>query len=133
MLRAKLARLHDWNKARCAAAARYDELLQPLDVVRPMVLDGNVHAWHLYVIRIPGARRDRVLGRLTEAGVGAAVHYPVPIHRTPAFRAVARIAGTLRHAEAACTDVLSLPLYPHITADQQEFVVAALGAALSLS
>ncbi len=133
VLRAKLARLHDWNKARCAAAARYDELLQPLEVVRPMVLDGNVHAWHLYVIRIPGARRDRVLARLAEAGVGAAVHYPVPIHRTPAFRAVARIAGTLRHAEAACADVLSLPLYPHITADQQEFVVAALGAALAMS
>jgi dTDP-4-amino-4,6-dideoxygalactose transaminase len=135
VLRAKLARLHTWNNARCAAAARYDELLEPLDVVRPAVLDGNEHVWHLYVIRIPSGRRpgrrDRVLVRLAGAGIGAAVHYPVPIHRTPAFRGVVRTAGALPHAEAASASVLSLPLYPQITADQLELVARALAAALA--
>ncbi|HEU4424932.1 MAG TPA: DegT/DnrJ/EryC1/StrS family aminotransferase [Pilimelia sp.] len=134
VLRAKLARLTGWNRARRAAAARYDELLRPLDVRRPVVVDGNEHAWHLYVIRVPGGgrpgRRDRVLARLNAAGVAAAVHYPVPIHLTPAFAYLGYRAGALPHAEAAAAEVLSLPLYPHISLDQQEFTAQALAAAL---
>lgn len=132
VLRAKLARLTAWNAARRAAAARYDALLAPLDVVRPVTLDGNEHVWHLYVVRVPGgaARRDAVLARLHEAGVGAGIHYPYPVHLTPAFADPAYPAGSFPHAERAAAEILSLPLFPQITVEQQEAAVRALAAAL---
>jgi dTDP-4-amino-4,6-dideoxygalactose transaminase len=134
VLRSKLSRLPDWNRRRRAAAARYDKLLQALDVVRPAVLDGNEPVWHLYVVRIPGdgtpSRRDRVLARLATAGITAGVHYPAPIHRLPAFAHLGYPPGAMPHAEAAAVQILSLPLYPHITPAQQEFVVGGLAAAL---
>ena len=134
VLRSKLSRLSDWNRLRRAAAARYDELLNTLDVVRPAVLVGNEPVWHLYVVRIPGdgtpRRRDRVLARLAAAGIGAGVHYPAPIHRLPAFAHLGYPPGALPHAEAAAAQILSLPLYPHITPAQQEFVADQLAAAL---
>ena len=135
VLRSKLTRLARWNLARHAAAQRYHALLEPVDVVRPTVLDGNEHVWHLYVVRVPGdgtpRRRDRVLARLAAAGITAGVHYPTPVHRVPAFAYLGYPAGALPHAEAAANEILSLPLYPHITADQQEFVVDRLAAALN--
>ncbi|MCW2641328.1 MAG: DegT/DnrJ/EryC1/StrS aminotransferase [Dactylosporangium sp.] len=133
VLRAKLDRLAAWNAARRAAAARYDELLDGLDVVRPVTLDGNEHVWHLYVVRIPGepARRDRVLARLNAAGIGAGIHYPVPVHLTAAFAHLGYGAGSFPHAEAAAAQILSLPLYPQITPAQQEAVVRELAIALA--
>jgi dTDP-4-amino-4,6-dideoxygalactose transaminase len=132
VLRAKLARLADWNARRRAAAARYDELLAGLDVVRPVTLEGNEHVWHIYCVRVPGddtgARRDEVLSRLNAAGVGAAIHYPVPVHRTGAF---AGLGGSFPHAEAAGPQILSLPIYPQITPDQQARVAEVLAAALA--
>ncbi|RSM73237.1 erythromycin biosynthesis sensory transduction protein eryC1 [Actinoplanes sp. ATCC 53533] len=132
VLRAKLARLAGWNERRRAAAARYDELLAGLDVVRPVTLDGNEHVWHIYCVRVPGdtsgARRDEVLSRLNAAGVGAAIHYPVPVHRTGAF---ADLGGSFPHAEAAGPQILSLPIYPQITPEQQARVAEALAAALA--
>ncbi|GAA4604271.1 dTDP-4-amino-4,6-dideoxygalactose transaminase [Actinoplanes octamycinicus] len=132
VLRAKLARLGAWNKLRRAAADRYHELLADLDVVRPATLDGNEHVWHLYVVRIPGGpqRRDAVLARLHESGVGAGIHYPYPLHLTPAFADPKYPAGSFPHAEKAAGEILSLPLYPQITVDQQEKTVAALATAL---
>lgn len=132
VLRAKLSRLVAWNAARRAAAARYDALLEGTEVVRPITLAGNEHVWHLYVIRIPGlpGRRDDVLKRLNEAGIGAGIHYPYPIHLTPAFAGLAYRRGSFPHAEKAATEILSLPLFPQITAEQQETVVRALETAL---
>lgn len=134
VLRAKLARLAGWNEARRAAADRYHELLAGLEVIRPTTLAGNQHVWHIYCVRIPGdgtpERRDRVVERLREAGVGAAVHYPVPVHRTPAFAGLGYPDGAFPQAERVATEILSLPIYPQLTADQQERVVAALAAAL---
>ncbi|BCJ49727.1 glutamine--scyllo-inositol aminotransferase [Actinoplanes sp. NBRC 14428] len=132
VLRAKLTRLADGNSRRRAAAARYDELLAGLDVVLPRTLEGNEHVWHIYCVRVPGdgtaARRDEVLSRLNAAGIGAAIHYPVPVHRTGAF---AGLGGSFPHAEAAGPELLSLPIYPQITPDQQARVAEALSAALA--
>ncbi|WP_213456064.1 DegT/DnrJ/EryC1/StrS family aminotransferase [Rhizomonospora bruguierae] len=134
VLRAKLARLARANAARRAAAARYDTLLAGLDVVRPVTLAGNEHVWHLYVVRIPGdgtpARRDEVLGRLNAAGIGAGIHYPYPVHLTPAFAGLGYGRGAFPHAERAATEILSLPIYPQITPAQQERVVTELATAL---
>jgi dTDP-4-amino-4,6-dideoxygalactose transaminase len=129
VLRAKLRRLAGWNRARRAAAARYDELLAALPAVtRPATLEGNEHVWHLYVVRVPD--RDTVLARLHAAGIGAGVHYPVPIHLQGAFAALGLGTGSFPATEAAAREVLSLPLFPEITPDQQERVAEALRAAL---
>jgi dTDP-4-amino-4,6-dideoxygalactose transaminase len=134
VLRAKLARLASWNAARRVAAARYDALLSGVDVVRPVTLAGNEHVWHLYVVRIAGdgtaERRDAVLARLNAAGIGAGIHYPYPVHLTPAFAGLGLPPGSFPHAERAGAEILSLPLYPQISAAQQERVVTALAGAL---
>ncbi|GLY05284.1 MULTISPECIES: DegT/DnrJ/EryC1/StrS family aminotransferase [Actinoplanes] len=126
VLRAKLSRLAAWNERRRAAAARYDELLAGWDdVTPPVTLDGNEHVWHIYCVRVP--RRDEVLERLNAAGVGAAIHYPFPVHRTGAFE---HLGGSFPHAETAAAEILSLPIYPQITAVQQARVVEELATAL---
>ena len=128
VLRAKLDRLEAWNEARRAAADRYSEMLADVDGVRvPVVLPGNVPVWHLYVVRV--AERDRVLERLQRDGIGAALHYPVPVHLTPAFGGRHR-AGEFPVAEAAAEQILSLPMHPHLTVDDQERVVDSLRRAL---
>jgi dTDP-4-amino-4,6-dideoxygalactose transaminase len=134
VLRAKLARLADGNRARRAAAAHYGELLEPLAaagrVVLPETVPGNRHVWHLYVVQVTGADRDRVVGALNAEGIGAGVHYPAPVHLTPAFAHLGYRAGDFPRAEEAAGRILSLPLYPQITAGQQQRVVDALTAVL---
>ncbi|MFC1419627.1 DegT/DnrJ/EryC1/StrS family aminotransferase [Streptacidiphilus cavernicola] len=134
VLRAKLARLADGNAARRAAAARYHTLLADLAaagrVLLPVTAEGNVPVWHLYVVRISGADRDEVVARLNAAGIGAGVHYPAAVHLTPAFARLGHRRGDFPQAEAAADRMLSLPLFPQITADQQRRVVGALVDAL---
>jgi len=129
VLLAKLARLSRWNDARDQAARRYHAMLADLeDIVLPAAAQGNEHVWHLYVVRVP--ERDRVLEELHAAEIGAAVHYPVPIHLQGAFAHLGYGPGTFPEAERAAREVLSLPLYPGITEAQQERVVEVLSAAL---
>jgi dTDP-4-amino-4,6-dideoxygalactose transaminase len=127
VLNAKLKRLPAWNEARREAAARYSALLADLDGVRvPRSAEGNVDAWHLYVVRV--RERDAVLRSLNEAGIGAGIHYPHPLHLTRAYASLGLGPGAFPVAEQAATEILSLPLYPHITAEQQGRVVEALTA-----
>jgi dTDP-4-amino-4,6-dideoxygalactose transaminase len=129
VLSAKLRRLDGWNAARRAAAARYDALLADLPSVRtPVVLDGNLPVWHLYVVRVPD--RDRVLGELHAAGIGAGIHYPTPVHLTGAFSSLGHAPGDFPVTERIAGELLSLPLFPEITEAQQERVVAALRGAV---
>ena len=130
VLSAKLKRLADWNAARRRAAQRYDEMLVGTPgLTLPTTLPGNQHIWHLYVVRVP--RRDEVLARLAAAGIGAGVHYPVPIHLQGAFRHREHRAGDFPVAERAAKEVLSLPIFAEITQSQQERTVAVLKQALS--
>lgn len=129
VLSAKLPFLPDWNEARRRAATRYDELLgEVTDVSRPRVLPGNEHVWHQYVVRVPG--RDAVLGRLLDAGIGASVHYPTPIHLQGAFAFLGHQPGDFPVAEALSREILSLPIFPGITSEQQQRVVAELRRSL---
>ena len=129
VLSAKLRHLAGWNAARRAAAQRYDMLLAGIDeIVLPQTLDGNEHVWHLYVIRVPD--RDRVLKELHAAGIGAGIHYPVPVHRTAAFAGLGYPEGSFPVTEQAAQEILSLPLFAEITTEQQERVALVLQAAL---
>jgi dTDP-4-amino-4,6-dideoxygalactose transaminase len=132
VLLAKLSRLAKWNELRRQAAARYTELLSDIDgITLPRIAPGNVHVWHLYVIQVP--RRNQVIKVLNDHGIQAAIHYPVPVHLQPAFRAYGYGPGAFPVAEAAAERILSLPLYPHITANQQLSIAKTLRLALDIS
>jgi dTDP-4-amino-4,6-dideoxygalactose transaminase len=88
----------------------------------------NAHIHHLYVVRV--TNRDAVLARLNADGIGAGVHYPVPIHLQGAFAHLGHRRGDFPVAERAAAEILSLPMFPEITPAQQERVVASLRAAL---
>ncbi|MCZ7573695.1 MAG: DegT/DnrJ/EryC1/StrS family aminotransferase [Ardenticatenaceae bacterium] len=124
ILGAKLPHLDGWNDARRRLAANYTALLADLDVVTPMVAPDVVPVWHLYVIRV--AERDRVREALNARGIGAGVHYPIPLHLQPALRHLGYARGDFPVAEALGDQALSLPIYPELTEVQQELVVAAL-------
>ena len=128
VLLAKLSRLSEWNEARRTAASRYRRMLSGIpEVTVPAVAPGNAHVWHLYVIRLP--YRETALAALQKAGVGAAIHYPVPIHLQGAFSHLGHRRGDFPVAESAAATMLSLPLFPHISEEQQEEVVSIVGAA----
>jgi dTDP-4-amino-4,6-dideoxygalactose transaminase len=130
VLRAKLRRLAEWNAERVVAAERYAELLGNVPGVRlPTVAPGNEHVWHLYVVRVPN--RDAVLAQLNAAGIGAGIHYPVPVHATGALTDSGHRIGEFPVAERAAGEILSLPLFPGITPGQQERVAAALAEAVA--
>lgn len=131
VLNAKLARLPRWNQMRQDAAARYTDMLAAVPgVVTPVGRDGYEDAWHLYVVQLEN--RDGVLAQLNAAGIGAGIHYPTPIHLTKAFSYLGKGAGDFPVAEAAASRILSLPIFPHITAAQQQRVVQALTDSLRM-
>lgn len=128
VLREKLRHLTDWNNLRRAAAEYYIEALAECPGVQ---VPGSVavaeDAWHLFVVRVK--ERDQVLEAMHEAGIGAGIHYPIPVPFQPAFRHAGYVAGDFPHAEAASAEILSLPIYPGITHEQQDRVVAVVVAA----
>ncbi len=85
---------------------------------------GNEHVWHLYVVRL--SERDRVLEALRSRGIGAGMHYPIPIHLQGAFARYGHRRGEFPHVEEAAGRILSLPLHPHLTADQQQRIAEVL-------
>jgi len=130
VLKAKLAHLARWNAQRREVAQRYSELLGGRDdVVLPEILPGNEHIWHIYAVRVP--RRDAVLKALNAAGIGAGVHYPVPVHLQGAFKELGHKRGDFPVAEKAAAEMISLPMFPELTATQQEQVAAELVKALA--
>ena len=132
VLKAKLAKLPVWNALRRAAAERYSELLSDVPGLElPREAPGNTDVWHLYVVRVP--ERDAVLSALHAAGIQAGVHYPVPLHLSGAYAARGFTLGSFPVAEAAAGRILSLPLFPHITAEQQVYVTDQLISALGRS
>jgi dTDP-4-amino-4,6-dideoxygalactose transaminase len=129
VLNAKLRRLEEWNDERRMAAERYGDLLKELDEVGvPEVIPGNDHVWHLYVVRVP--RRDEILGYLNSRGIGAGIHYPMPVHLLPAFAHNGWAQGAFPTVERLANEIMSLPIFPGITAAQQERVVDHLAEAL---
>lgn len=124
ILAAKLPHLDDWTAARRRLAARYSELLAGTELVLPRADPAALPAWHLYVIRTP--RRDEMVAHLQEQGIGAGIHYPIPLHLQPAYADLAYHPGDLPVTEAVAESCLSLPLFPEMSDEQQDRVVAAV-------
>jgi dTDP-4-amino-4,6-dideoxygalactose transaminase len=124
ILGAKLPHLEDWTEARRSHAKLYNELLADCDVVTPYALEEARHVYHLYVIRTP--RRDQVLAHLKSKGIDAGIHYPVPLHRQPAYLKQGYGDLSLPLTEQAAAEVLSLPLFPELTYEQIAYVAEAV-------
>jgi len=129
----QLARVAGNHARRTALAARYADSLAGLAAARaPAVREAVRHAWHLFTVRIAGAARDAVIGRLEGDGVAVAVHYDPPVHLTSFFRrAFGYAPGAFPEAEAIAATTLSLPLYPAMPEEHVDEVVQRLGVALA--
>jgi dTDP-4-amino-4,6-dideoxygalactose transaminase len=129
VLTAKLGVLDAWNAERRAAAERYESLLADTPtLVLPRTIPGNEHVFHLYVVRVPD--RDGVLTHLHEAGVGAGIHYPTPLHLLPALSSAALRNSRFPTAERLAGEIISLPIFPGITTSQQERVAEVVTEAV---
>jgi dTDP-4-amino-4,6-dideoxygalactose transaminase len=129
VLATKLPRLDDWNTRRRAVAATYLRELAGLEVVLPYVPPWAEPVWHLFVIRVPD--RDAVRASLREQGIETLIHYPIAPHRQAAYSDLGLGAGSFPISEGIHREVLSLPMGPHLSADQAGMVVSALSQALS--
>ncbi len=125
----KLTQLAKWDVQRQEMAARYNKLLAGIPgVVTPVVLPGCKHTYHQYTIRVPN--RDAVQKRLADQGVIAMVHYPNALHLSRALSAFGFKEGDFPEAERAAREVLCLPIFPGMFAEEQEYVAASLITAL---
>lgn len=124
ILVAKLRALDEWNGMRRDAAARYDELLAGLNVETPVAMEGVEHIYHLYVVRVKD--RDGVRSALGDRDVASGIHYPVPVHLLDAYKGLGLGKGSFPVAEQAANEILSLPVFPHISAEQQQYVAECL-------
>jgi dTDP-4-amino-4,6-dideoxygalactose transaminase len=128
-LSAKLPHLDAWNAARREAAGRYDALLSGVTGVGRLSTLGDVsHVHHLYVVLVND--RDRVREVLADEGIETGVHYPVPLHLTPAYASLGHAAGDFPAAEALAVRSMSLPMHPHLSSAQTKFVAEQLAAAV---
>ncbi len=127
VLSVKLATLAEGNRRRRELAAAYTAKLAGIgDLVLPVERAYARSVYHLYVVRT--SRRDALLAHLTAAGIGAGVHYPIPLHLQPAYAALRHRVGDFPVAEAYARECLSLPIYPELTDEQQDRVVDAVRA-----
>ncbi len=124
ILRVKLRHLEKWTEARRSAAKHYDRLLADEGLIAPEVMPWARHVYHIYAIRT--SRREALQDALLAQGIQTGIHYPIPVHLLPAYSDLGYTAGDFPHAEQAATEVLSLPMFPELTADQREEVSRAL-------
>jgi dTDP-4-amino-4,6-dideoxygalactose transaminase len=125
VLRVKLRHLPAWTRARRLAAARYDRLFADVPLATPQVMDYAAHVYHIYAVRSP--QRDAWQDALSQQGIQTGIHYPTPVHLLPAFADLGYSAGQFPHAECAAREVLSLPMYAELSAEQCATVAEAIG------
>jgi dTDP-4-amino-4,6-dideoxygalactose transaminase len=117
----KLKYLSEWNTLRYRHALRYNDLLKNInDITIPYQAEELRHVYHLYVLRT--SRRDELLNHLNKSGIGAGVHYPIPLHRQPAFVKLGYGENSLPETDRAAKEILSLPIYAELSNEAIEIV-----------
>jgi dTDP-4-amino-4,6-dideoxygalactose transaminase len=130
VLQVKLPHLDEWSAGRAANAARYDGWFAESGVLEsgqlrlPARAENRRHIFNQYTLRVE--RRDELREHLKGLGIGHSVYYPVPLHLQECFRELGYKEGDLPEAERACREVISLPVYPELTREQQQRVVSAV-------
>jgi len=129
VLRVKLAHLCEWNEARRAIADRYIEAFKDLPIALPVPKPENSHIYHQFTIRF--AKRNELAAKLTERGIGSKVFYPSPLHLEFAYRPLGYKPGDMPESEKAAAEVLSLPMFPELSAADVEQVITAVRECVS--
>jgi dTDP-4-amino-4,6-dideoxygalactose transaminase len=125
ILQSKLKHLATWNKKRQELARHYRELLRSTnDVVLPEEPSWSRPVYHLYVIR--AKERELLQHDLNQVGIGTGIHYPVPLHLQNAYMTLGYHPGDFPIAERCATEIVSLPMFPNLTAEQQQRVATAI-------
>ena len=127
ILRAKLPYLNSWTDRRSAIANRYQKGLVNSGLILPQVPDWAEPSWHLYVVRTQD--RDMLQARMSSAGVGSLIHYPIPPHMQQAYAGLSLPPNAFPLAQQIAAEVLSLPMGPHLSDMQQSVVLTTLGNA----
>ena len=132
ILQIKLRYLDVWNHQRRLAADRYHQFLtQVPGIITPQELAGGMGVWNQYTIRVLGEKRDWVRSQLQERGVNTMVYYPHPLHLHPVFKSLGYNLGQLSACEQVSYEVLSLPMFPELSEEQQEQVIYSMKDCLS--
>lgn len=136
ILRIKLPHLDTWNQQRQTIAQRYHQFLYPLaEIITPQEIVGGQSVWNQYTIRVLSTSerlnsdlkfRDYLRNYLQEKGIGSMVYYPIPLHQQPVYQNLGYQPHQLPSVEAVCQEVLSLPLFPELSPNQQQQVIDAL-------
>ena len=132
ILQIKLRYLDRWNDARRQVAAGYHQLLKPVpELVLPQETAGGRAVWNQYTIRLTqdssnSRYRDEVRSQLQQLGISSMVYYPLPLHLQPVYKELGYQPGQLSVAEQTCHEVLSLPMFPELSFEQQQQVVYGL-------
>ncbi len=127
VLGVKLNHMEEWNEARRAVAAKYDAALGEFPwLTLPAQMPGGRHVYHLYVVR--SDRREELRQHLSDSGIGVGIHYPVPLHLQPAFRALGYGMGDFPVSERLAGSILSIPMYPEVSEALSHRVVQTIGA-----
>ena len=124
VLRVKLRRLEQWTEGRRTAAAHYDRMFEGTGIESPKAMSYARHVYHIYAVRTKN--RQAWQEALLAQGIQTGIHYPTPVHLLPAFADLGYQAGQFPHSEQAAAEVLSLPMFPELTAAQCEEVARAV-------
>jgi dTDP-4-amino-4,6-dideoxygalactose transaminase len=124
ILSLKLAHLDHWNAARRQIACIYDEQLQDIVEMIPVVQSWATHVYCYYVVQVP--ERDLLRQALAQEGIGTNIHYPIPIHLQPAYAQYGYTHGMLPVSETVAERIVSLPMYPELTPEQAQQVIDAV-------
>lgn len=121
-LTVKLGHLARWNDKRRQIAARYDSALSDLqpDIILPYQASYSRSVHHLYVVRTPD--REGLRSRLSAAGIGTGIHYPIPLHLQAAYQGREYAKGQYAVTERLASEIISLPMFPELTCEQQDRV-----------
>ncbi|MFQ5964981.1 MAG: DegT/DnrJ/EryC1/StrS family aminotransferase [Candidatus Scalinduaceae bacterium] len=117
----KLSHIDAWGEQRRQKATYYTEKMVELDIITPKVIDFNRHVFHLYVIRVK--ERHKLMEHLRANNIDCAVHYPIPQHLQKCLAYLGYTEGDMPEAERAAKETLSLPIFPEITKEEQDFVI----------
>ena len=125
VLKVKLKYIDRWNQRRREVAEYYNRELCGLDLRTPYVLEGNVHVYHQYVLRLPSASAQ-LISHLRSRGIDARVYYPLPLHLQPCFKYLGYKNGDFSEAEIAAKRVLAIPAYPDLTKKELKYIVCSI-------
>ncbi|QDS91791.1 Aminotransferase [Roseimaritima multifibrata] len=131
VLRVKFAQLPEAIRKRQANADRYSRLLKDVvdsdQIQSPVASENSYHVWNQYSIRVGGGRRDALRAFLSERNIGTEIYYPIPVHKQECYRNESFAKVSLPETDAACAEILNLPMFPELTEAEQQTVVKQIG------